>query len=239
MFFFNLKADSKMKKIISLSLITFISFFIPQNQLFSQNGNVEIEGHLQITGQDISLKNAITGSEFLFHNQWQNLPDGNWLQIAPGDGNGNWNFDRALRLEDGGELVKRIDSGSKTAFAVSLNGENNFQVMGDGKVYARDVEVSLDQFPDYVFDEDYELLTLEQVKQFITTEKHLPNVPSAKEVEENGYSLKELNLKQMEKIEELTLYILQMNDQIIQTNKRLEKLENENKELKKVLPKND
>lgn len=109
-------------------------------------------------------------------------------------------------------------------------GVTNFQVMGDGRVFAREVEVTLSNFPDYVFANDYELMPLGQLKKYIETNHHLPNIPSAKEVEENGMGMGELNLKQVEKIEELTLYILQLDE-------RLQKLEQENADLKKQLDK--
>ena len=106
-------------------------------------------------------------------------------------------------------------------FTIESGGATNFQIMGDGRVFAREVEVTLNNFPDYVFAKDYSLMPLGQLKKYIETNQHLPNIPSAKEVEENGMGMGELNLKQVEKIEELTLYILQLDE-------RLQKLEAEN-----------
>ncbi len=80
--------------------------------------------------------------------------------------------------------------------------------------------------PDYVFYKDYDLKTLNEVENYITKEGHLPNIPSAKEMEANGLLLKEMNLKLLEKIEELTLYT-------INQEKRINSLEQENNELKK------
>lgn len=64
--------------------------------------------------------------------------------------------------------------------------------------------------PDYVFKEGYDLKTLDEVKAHIHKEGHLPNIPSAEEMEEEGLNLKEMNLKLLEKIEELTLYVIQL-----------------------------
>lgn len=75
---------------------------------------------------------------------------------------------------------------------------------------------------DYVFDEKYELMKLNEVENYIKTEKHLPNVPSAQEVKENGIDIAYMNAKLLEKIEELTLYI-------INQEKRLKKLEESSK----------
>lgn len=75
---------------------------------------------------------------------------------------------------------------------------------------------------DYVFDSDYKLLPLENVKKYIDENKHLPEVPNAKDVVENGVELKEMSVLLLKKVEELTLYI-------IDQNKRIEELERANK----------
>ena len=73
---------------------------------------------------------------------------------------------------------------------------------------------------DYVFDSSYDLLSLSEVEDYIAKEKHLPGMPSAEEVEANGIELGEMNVKLLEKIEELTLYVVDLNKQIeeIKTN---------------------
>ncbi len=92
-------------------------------------------------------------------------------------------------------------------------------------LYSKEVRVKLPPFPDYVFEKSYTLMPLKVLEEYINANKRLPNMPSAEEVEADGGNIGELQVKQMEKIEELTLYILEMN-------KRLEKLEAENKLLK-------
>ena len=76
------------------------------------------------------------------------------------------------------------------------------------------------RWADYVFDDDYNLMPLKEVEEFIQENDHLPNVPSADEITETGIDMAEMAAKQMEKIEELTLYL-------IEANKRIEKLEKE------------
>ncbi len=95
-----------------------------------------------------------------------------------------------------------------------------------GTVHAQEVKVDLSvPGPDYVFDNDYKLLSLEEIKTYIDKNKHLPEVPSAKEMEANGVNLGEMNMLLLKKIEELTLYL-------IEQNKRTAKSEKENGELK-------
>ena len=71
-----------------------------------------------------------------------------------------------------------------------------------------------------MFEPDYKLRSLEATEAYIKAHKHLPEIPSAAEMEENGIQLKEMNLKLLQKIEELTLYI-------IDQNKKIEKMKNE------------
>ncbi|GGD07570.1 hypothetical protein GCM10011368_06870 [Hyunsoonleella pacifica] len=72
----------------------------------------------------------------------------------------------------------------------------------------------MNNWPDYVFTNDYKLPTLLEVEAYIKENGHLPNIDSAKEVEKNGVLLGEMNAKLLEKIEELTLYIIEQQKQI-------------------------
>jgi hypothetical protein len=87
----------------------------------------------------------------------------------------------------------------------------------NGDIAAKDliVENAVHPWPDYVFENDYDLLSLEEVEDHINEKGHLPNVPSAKEVEAEGsFSLGEMNKKLLEKVEELTLYLIEQNKQL-------------------------
>ena len=98
----------------------------------------------------------------------------------------------------------------------------------NGNIHAKEVKVDLVGWPDYVFEEDYDLPTLEEVQDHINEKGHLINMPSASEVESDGLELGEMNRLLLEKIEEMTLYILQLreeNKKIVVLEKRLQKLE--------------
>ncbi|WP_343634607.1 hypothetical protein [Fluviicola sp.] len=84
----------------------------------------------------------------------------------------------------------------------------------DGLLYAREVKVNLDNWPDYVFDANYRLMPLNELQAFIQKNNHLPDVPGACEMEESGINLAKNNVMLMEKIEELTLYVLQINERL-------------------------
>lgn len=83
-----------------------------------------------------------------------------------------------------------------------------------GKVKATEVKVISNVWADYVFDSTYNLRSLTEVKNYINENKHLPGIANAKEIKENGLSLGEMQQKQMEKIEELTLYLIKQDEQI-------------------------
>ncbi|WP_172284660.1 cell wall anchor protein [Chryseobacterium sp. LAM-KRS1] len=78
---------------------------------------------------------------------------------------------------------------------------------------------------DYVFKKDYKLRSLEDVEKHISEKGHLPNIPSAGEVEKNGINLGEMDAKLLEKIEELTLYSIEQNKTLKQQSDKIEKLE--------------
>ena len=80
---------------------------------------------------------------------------------------------------------------------------------------------------DFVFADDYQLRPLSEVKAFIQKNKHLPEIKSAQEMQENGVSVSELQTQLLQKIEELTLYILQQEEIISNLNYRIQKLEQE------------
>jgi hypothetical protein len=85
----------------------------------------------------------------------------------------------------------------------------------DGTLCTKEVQVAATPcWPDFVFEEDYPLMSLPETEQFIKANKHLPNVPSAAEVEANGIHLGEMNAILIQKVEELTLYILDLQNQI-------------------------
>ncbi|MBG6132756.1 hypothetical protein IWQ47_004414 [Aquimarina sp. EL_43] len=96
-----------------------------------------------------------------------------------------------------------------------------------GKIHAEEVKIDLSvPAPDYVFTKDYDLLTIEEIQQHIKEKGHLPNIPSASEMEKNGVALGVMNMKLLEKIEELTLYTIAQENKLNEQETRLKTLEN-------------
>ena len=98
----------------------------------------------------------------------------------------------------------------------------------EGSIGAREVKVEASGWSDFVFEKGYDLRPLEEVEQYITEHQHLPEIPSEAEVTENGINLGEMNAKLLQKIEELTLYL-------IEEHKSNQKLQNEVKLLREEI----
>jgi hypothetical protein len=117
---------------------------------------------------------------------------------------------------------------------VSIGTPNSrgYKLAVNGKIRATEIQVELSNWPDYVFQTDHNLPTLTEVKSYIDKNHHLPGIPSAIEVATKGINLGEINKALTQKIEELTLYLIE-KDSLIKTEQqknmqqeaRLEKLE--------------
>ncbi|MFI5171655.1 MAG: hypothetical protein ACHQFW_04650 [Chitinophagales bacterium] len=100
-----------------------------------------------------------------------------------------------------------------------------YKVSIDGKVMCEELKVQLSPWPDYVFANDYKLNALDELESFIKTNNHLPNIPAACEIETNGLNVGEMQGLMMEKIEELTLYVIELNKENKELQSRIEMLE--------------
>lgn len=83
-----------------------------------------------------------------------------------------------------------------------------------GKIRAQEIKVELAGWADFVFAEDYKLPSLEETEKHIKEKGHLPGIPSAQEVKINGIELGDMNAKLLQKIEELTLYLIEKDKEI-------------------------
>lgn len=104
----------------------------------------------------------------------------------------------------------------------------------NGVIHSKEVKVDLNNWPDFVFKNNYDLRSLEELESFILKNKHLPEIPSEVEAIENGISLGEMNFKLLQKIEELTLYTIEQEKRLNNIESKNEKLKKENKSLKSI-----
>jgi len=130
------------------------------------------------------------------------------------------NFPKARLHVNGGVMVGSGEPAS--GYLLNVN----------GKMICTEARVQLNSaWPDYVFASDYKLPTISEMERYIRINKHLPNMPSAKEVEkEKGFDVGDMQKRMLEKIEELALYVIELKNENESMKKRLEALE------KKQLP---
>lgn len=91
---------------------------------------------------------------------------------------------------------------------------NGFECSATGEVKAKSLKITLDGWSDFVFDDGYRLPTLAELEQYVKANRHLPDIPSAAEVEQEGVDLGQMNAKLLQKVEELTLYVIDLQKQI-------------------------
>ncbi|WP_285060267.1 hypothetical protein [Pedobacter ginsengisoli] len=98
-----------------------------------------------------------------------------------------------------------------------------------GKIRAQEVKVEMANWADFVFAKDFKLPTLKETEKHIQEKGHLPGIPSAAEVEKNGIELGDMNKKLLQKIEELTLYLIEQEKKIQTLNNQVENLQENQK----------
>lgn len=151
-----------------------------------------------------------------------------WLTGVGGVGNG-------FNLTDGQFYLERVGTG--VFMTVTKNGNIGMGTMNpthklavNGTIQAKEI-IGKTGWSDFVFEKDYKLRSLSQVDAFVKENKHLPEIPSAKEVEENGVGVGKVESLLLMKVEELTLYLIEQDKRLAEQNKRLKELEVQNIEL--------
>ena len=132
---------------------------------------------------------------------------------------------RFISQDASGESSKLVILNDGTVGIGITNPSATYKLSVNGKVKAAEVVVE-STWPDFVFADDYSLRPLDEVEQYLKANKHLPEIPSAKEVSENGIVVGEMQSKLLQKIEELTLYVIELkkeNERLHQRTSNLEK----------------
>ncbi|MCF8258737.1 MAG: hypothetical protein K9J06_14370, partial [Flavobacteriales bacterium] len=151
-------------------------------------------------------------------------------------------FDKGLSLSTAGaddalvidDWSGKVNIGGRYTGSVPLSG---YKLSVNGTIVGKEFYVTadpwnIDPWPDFVFNKGYELRPLDELQRFINEQGHLPEMPTAEEVETQGVGMARMSTLLLQKVEELTLYMLQMD-------KRMKELEEENSRLKERLTIND
>ncbi len=130
----------------------------------------------------------------------------------------------------GAKTAMMIDNVGRVGIGTNSTGSHKLAV--EGTIGARKVMVEPTGWSDFVFEKNYELTPLCEVEKYIAKNKHLPEIPAESEVLENGLDLGEMDAKLLQKIEELTLYLIQEHKNNQKLQKEVEKLKKELRKLK-------
>lgn len=130
----------------------------------------------------------------------------------------NKNWISALTLYGNGS----VGIGFTTTYNTGDYRNQNYKLAVNGGILCEEVKVIVDvPDADYVFDKDYKLSSLAEIEAFINLHKHLPNIPSAETFKNEGYKIGEMDEMLLRKIEELTLYAIELNKKILMLEEKL------------------
>ena len=154
------------------------------------------------------------------------------LRLITNDGVDKWEMNVAGSLENR-ELSFRYNNSNRLTISKEGNvgigtSTTDYKLEVAGAVKADNFISSTSSFPDYIFGDDYKMMPLVELESFVSKNKHLPNMPSEKEVVENGMNISDVTIKSVENIETIYLHLIELS-------KRLEVLEQENANLKQQL----
>lgn len=170
----------------------------------------------------IALGANSTSTDFMFNYKNFLIPHYgvSWYmdQDQPGAPTGYLSGFGGLKFFTGG--ADRVIINTAGNVAIGVPDAKGFKLAVGGGIVAESVTVKLKElWPDFVFHTNYQLPTLLEIKNYIQDNGHLPGVPSAAEVKEKGVDLGQMNAKLLEKIEELTLHLIEKDNEINLINK--------------------
>jgi hypothetical protein len=200
---------------------------------FNSGGNVGIgtitpEEKLHVFGNIMSGNgNGQEGGFFLGNSSHGIKRTANNVEMYTHGADGNLLFSTFFNQEK-----MRIMSNGNVGIGIT-DPKNKLSV--NGTVWAKEVKVSLTDAADWVFDTNYKLRPLAEVEKFINENKHLPEVPSAEEFRQNDMNVSQMSNKLLQKIEELTLYVIEQNKKLEEQQKNIVEQQNIVKEQNKII----
>jgi hypothetical protein len=185
-----------------------------RRMLIAENGNINIG-----VGTNPTAKLTIQGASA---NNGSNTVDISNTTLGPHGSHIHWGIsgDWYIRsANDNGKVIIQDVAGGHVGIGTSTP-DPAYRLSVNGTIRAKEVIVETN-WADFVFDDGYPLRSLASVEQFIKTHKHLPDLPSAADIQQNGAKVAELATKMMQKIEELTLYSIAQEKRILQLEQQL------------------
>lgn len=200
--------------------------------LGSNNSTNGIDGDWTTLSSGLSTNNSIEWQEFYFDNNQTYL----WYKIqGPAQiWASNLYYVQVAEIE----MKEYLSNPEQTVLIAKRDGKvgigsthvpDGYKFSVNGKAIMESVKVQLSsKWPDYVFNENYSLRNLSDLEKYIRTNNHLPDIPSAEVMQKEGLDVGEMNIRLLQKIEELTLYVIEQNKKIELLIKYIESKEKEN-----------
>lgn len=192
-------------------------YYDASNELSVDNENYTIDGrsiafgiggYIETEGNILSNKNIISKGDLISEGTLHVKSD--VLRFSE---------DRGFDYEPATD--KLYYNGHDLGRVISLGSDGNIKTIG--RVTCKEIKVKVDAGADFVFENDYNLPNLDDIERFVKENKHLPNIAPALEMEKEGLELGEMNIRLLQKIEELTLYIIDQKNLLeVQENKNTE-----------------
>lgn len=228
-----------MRKLYTCLLFVVTLFVSAQQVAFDRlvgNGdpNNYYLGHYSVTGSDgldihwyggirlgtaagtiIQINDNAFGIGTLTPNSYLSVGTGHGIKLSVGAG--NWQQNSIIKtgydnnIGDYTEILVPGYAANNASLKISQNGNASLQ----GKLETKEVKVTTTPTADFVFAEDYKLPKLGDVEKHIKKKKHLPDIASAEQMKREGVNVGEFQIKLLQKIEELTLYSIEQNKQLI------------------------
>jgi hypothetical protein len=163
------------------------------------------EGRLYVNGgQNYSTADGAENTDELFFERYNKQANVTHLRINIGDDG---------KVDGTGVAEDKVSFGCYT-WEGAHNWTEAVGIYSNGSIYARRMKVTLDAYPDYVFSPSYQVRSLEETEAFIKANQHLPEMPSACEIEQNGADLGELHKAMLKQLEELTLQVIALKKEV-------------------------
>lgn len=167
---------------------------------------LEVNGNISVTGLNSAL---LFGQETVSADKW-----GQW-GIEYDNVNGGLNFWKPFGSTNFGNNFLYIKDNGNVGIGTNLTDPSNtpYKLAVNGTIRAKEIVVETN-WSDFVFESTYTLMPLTELEMFIKANNHLPEIPSANEISTNGLKVAEMQTLMMQKIEELTLYIIEQNKKL-------------------------